>query len=145
RARGPGRPVDRTGGVRLAVMPGRPRSWLSPWSLLAGLVLTLLIAATINFVAFPGCAPAGTALADLPARCLGHARGTPAPFLITGRTWAQITVAAWSRTGRNGRWSPSQRCTRPSSLPDGITDLNHLRIRRHDRSGGVIHEYRLVA
>ena len=30
-------------------------------------------------------------------------------------------------------------------LPDGITDLDHLRLRRHDRTGGVIHEYRLVA
>jgi putative transposase len=31
------------------------------------------------------------------------------------------------------------------SLPDGVTDLDHLRVRRHDRAGGVIHEYRLVA
>jgi hypothetical protein len=30
-------------------------------------------------------------------------------------------------------------------LPGGITDLDHFRIRRHDRVGGVIHEYRLVA
>jgi putative transposase len=30
-------------------------------------------------------------------------------------------------------------------LPDGITDLDHFRVRRHDRVGGVIHEYRLVA
>ena len=29
-------------------------------------------------------------------------------------------------------------------LPDGVTDLNHFRVRR-DRAGGVIHEYRLVA
>jgi transposase len=29
-------------------------------------------------------------------------------------------------------------------LPDGVTDLDHFRIRR-DRAGGVIHEYRLVA
>jgi transposase InsO family protein len=31
------------------------------------------------------------------------------------------------------------------SLPDCVTDLDHFRIRRHDRAGGVIHEYRLVA
>ena len=31
------------------------------------------------------------------------------------------------------------------ALPDGITDLDHFRVRRHDRVGGVIHEYRLVA
>jgi len=30
-------------------------------------------------------------------------------------------------------------------LPDGITDLDHFRVRRHDRAGGIIHEYRLVA
>src|SRR5258708_11275355 len=30
-------------------------------------------------------------------------------------------------------------------LPDRVTDLEHLRVRRHDRVGGVIHEYRLVA
>ena len=30
-------------------------------------------------------------------------------------------------------------------LPDGATDLDHFRVRRHDRAGGVIHEYRLVA
>ena len=30
-------------------------------------------------------------------------------------------------------------------LPDGLTGLDHLRVRRRDRAGGVIHEYRLVA
>ena len=30
-------------------------------------------------------------------------------------------------------------------LPDCVTDLDHFRIRRHDRAGGVIHEYHLVA
>src|ERR1035438_3600220 len=30
-------------------------------------------------------------------------------------------------------------------LPDGVTDLDHFRVRRHDRAAGVIHEYRLVA
>ena len=30
-------------------------------------------------------------------------------------------------------------------LPDGVTDLGHSRVRRRDRAGGVIHEYRLVA
>jgi putative transposase len=28
--------------------------------------------------------------------------------------------------------------------PDGVTDLDHFRVRRRDRAGGVIHEYRLV-
>jgi hypothetical protein len=31
------------------------------------------------------------------------------------------------------------------SLPDGDTDLGHIRVRRHDHVGGVIHEHRLVA
>jgi hypothetical protein len=30
-------------------------------------------------------------------------------------------------------------------LPDGVTDLDHSHVRRRDRVGGVIHEYRLVA
>ena len=30
-------------------------------------------------------------------------------------------------------------------LPDDITDLDHVRVLRRDRAGGVIHEYRLVA
>jgi len=30
-------------------------------------------------------------------------------------------------------------------LPDGVTDLDHFRVRRRDRAGGVIHEYRLAA
>ena len=30
-------------------------------------------------------------------------------------------------------------------LPDGVTDLDHFRVRRRDHAGGVIHEYRLVA
>ena len=30
-------------------------------------------------------------------------------------------------------------------LPDGVTDLDHFRVRRRHRAGGVIHEYRLVA
>ena len=30
-------------------------------------------------------------------------------------------------------------------LPDGLTDLDHFRVLRRDRAGGVIHEYGLVA
>ena len=32
-----------------------------------------------------------------------------------------------------------------ATRPDRVTDLDHFRVRRHDRAGGVIHEYRLVA
>jgi transposase len=37
----------------------------------------------------------------------------------------------------------NQAALRP--LPDSVTDLDHFRVRRRDRAGGVIHEYRLVA
>jgi transposase len=30
-------------------------------------------------------------------------------------------------------------------LPDAVTDLDHFRVQRRDRAGGVIHEYRLAA
>jgi putative transposase len=30
-------------------------------------------------------------------------------------------------------------------LPEGVTNLDHFRVQRRDRAGGVIHEYRLVA
>jgi putative transposase len=30
-------------------------------------------------------------------------------------------------------------------LPDSVTGLDHFRVQRRDRAGGVIHEYRLVA
>ena len=30
-------------------------------------------------------------------------------------------------------------------LPDSVADLDNFRVRRRDRAGGVIHEYRLVA
>ena len=33
----------------------------------------------------------------------------------------------------------------PRPLPDGVTDMDHSRVRRHDRTGGIIHEYRLAA
>ena len=33
---------------------------------------------------------------------------------------------------------------RAAALPEGVTGLDHFRIRRRDRAGGTIHEYRLV-
>jgi hypothetical protein len=40
---------------------------------------------------------------------------------------------------------PHRTLDQAAPLPDGVTDLDHFRVRRHDRVGGVIHEYRLVA
>jgi putative transposase len=31
------------------------------------------------------------------------------------------------------------------ALPEGVADLDQVRVHRRDRVGGVIHEYRLVA
>jgi hypothetical protein len=88
------RPGDRDFEVRGPVRPGWPRAWVYPWSVLAGLVLTLLLGAHVNFVAFPSCAPAGTALARAPISCIAHARGNPLPFLITGRAGSLISEVA---------------------------------------------------
>lgn len=30
-------------------------------------------------------------------------------------------------------------------LPDNVVDLDHFRVTRHDRIGGILHEYRLIA
>ena len=44
--------------------------------------------------------------------------------------------------GHTAPWTKPRHC-RP--LPDRVTDLDHFRVRRQDRAGGMIHEYRLVA
>ena len=60
------------------------------------------------------------------------------------------TILRWQRDIVRRRWARRSHRTlnqaaplRP--LPDGVTDLDHFRVRRRDRAGGVIHEYRLVA
>jgi hypothetical protein len=57
------------------------------------------------------------------------------------------TLASWgagtSRGPRRPRAGSQAAPLRP--LPDGVTDLDHFRVRRRDRAGGAIHEYRLVA
>jgi putative transposase len=42
---------------------------------------------------------------------------------------------------------PHRTLSRPrrSPLPDSVADLDQFRVQQHDRAGGVIHEYRLVA
>jgi hypothetical protein len=49
---------------------------------------------------------------------------------------------AGSCRGKHDYVWPAAPSLRP--LPDGVTDLDHFRVRRRDRAGGVIHEYRLV-
>jgi hypothetical protein len=46
------------------------------------------------------------------------------------------------RRGVPSRWRQGNPLRCPGG---GVTDLDHVRLRRHDRIGGVIHEYHLVA
>jgi hypothetical protein len=68
-------------GSAPAALAGRPRPWMLPWGLLAGLVITLLFLAQMRWTQLPGCGPAGAPLAHLPARCIGLAEGYPLQFL----------------------------------------------------------------
>jgi len=43
------------------------------------------------------------------------------------------------------RHRPHRTLNQAGRLPDGVIDLDQLRVQRRDRAGGVIHEYRLVA
>ena len=40
---------------------------------------------------------------------------------------------------------PHRTLKQAAPLPDGVTDLDRFRVQRRDRTGGVIHEYYLVA
>ena len=76
---------------------------------------------------------------------------------IVRRRWARLSprggpgvrprIAGCGRwcCGWPGRTSPGATGGSTASSPDGVTDLNHFRVQRRDRAGGVIHEYRLVA
>jgi hypothetical protein len=68
-------------GAASAPLAGRPRPWMLPWGLLAGLVLTLLLLGQMSWAQVPGCGPPGASLAHLPGRCIGLARGAPLRFL----------------------------------------------------------------
>jgi hypothetical protein len=58
-----------------------PPVWMPLSALLTGLLATLLSLASMDFAAIPGCGPAGTTIARLPARCFGLAQGYPVRFL----------------------------------------------------------------
>jgi len=68
-------------GSAPAALAGRPRPWVLPWGLLAGLVITLLFLAQMRWTPLPGCGPAGAPRPHLPARCIGLAEGYPLRFL----------------------------------------------------------------
>jgi hypothetical protein len=78
---------QRTRGDDQADLPGpgaqriRPPVWLISAGLLIGLLVTLLYLGNLNFAPIPGCGAPGASLQQLPARCIGIARGYPLRFL----------------------------------------------------------------
>jgi hypothetical protein len=86
----------------------RPPLWLISTGLLTGLVVTLLYLANMGWTPIPGCAAPGASLAQLPARCIGLARGYPLRFLTADQSipvinkealikdWAQWSLVSFS-------------------------------------------------
>ena len=68
---------------------------------------------------------------------------TRVKFVIHDRN-ASFTVA-FDEVFRAGSARIIRQAAPLHPLPDGVTDLDHFRVQRRDRAGGVIHEYRLVA
>lgn len=130
------RPGPHTQAATAGPRPGRPKAWMLPWSLLAGLVITLLFLAQMGWTTLPGCGPAGAAVANLPSRCFGLAQGYPLRFLIGHQGMAEIDKPAlvrdwaqWSLVSasvlyafqllRPGRHDRSRAAPGPHSPPPG--------------------------
>ncbi|MFJ8313418.1 MULTISPECIES: IS481 family transposase [unclassified Streptomyces] len=80
--------------------------------------------------------------ADLPPRT------STAPCSGTSATCSTPSASSNNTTTRTGPTRPYSRTPRYTQPPEPITDpdqIAHLDIRRHDRLGGVIHEYRHTA
>jgi hypothetical protein len=85
-----------------------PPLWMVLTALLAGIAVTLLCLASMNYGALPGCFPAGPAIAQLPDRCFGLQEGLPLRFLaayqgspVVNTTaliedWAQWSLVSFS-------------------------------------------------
>src|SRR5260370_8562001 len=58
----------------------RPPLWLISTGLLAGLIVTLLYLANMNWTPIPGCAGPPASPHPLPAPCIALAPGHPPPF-----------------------------------------------------------------
>jgi len=71
-----------------------PRLWMVLTALLAGLVVTLLFLASMDWGVLPGCGPAGAALAQLPDRCFVLQEGLPLRFLSAYRRAPEISKRA---------------------------------------------------
>ena len=84
------------------------------------------------------------------ARFVLHDRD--APFT---QAFDAVFQAAGTRVSRSAVQAPRMNTHRPHRtlnqaaplrpLPDEVTDLDQFRVRRRDRAGSVIHEYRLMA
>jgi hypothetical protein len=83
--------ADRAGP---APQSARPPLWLILTGLLAGLVVTLLYLGSMSWTPIPGCGAAGASLQELPARCIGLARGYPLRFLTADQGMPVINKAA---------------------------------------------------
>jgi len=85
-----------------------PPLWLISTGLLAGLVVTLLYLANMNWTPIPGCGGPGASPDQLPARCIGLAQGYPLRFLTADQNipvinkealvkdWAQWSLVSFS-------------------------------------------------
>jgi hypothetical protein len=69
---------------------------------------------------------------------LGLSDLEPAPLMIVLREYEDFC----NSTGRTAPWTRPRHCGR---CQIASPDLDHFRVRRHDRAAGVIHEYHLVA
>jgi len=83
-----------TACTSVALVAGGPKPWLLPWSLLAGLALTLMLLGQMAPVALPGCGPAGSFIEQLPERCRGLAEGHPLRFLLGDHSIPRINKMA---------------------------------------------------
>ena len=82
-------------GSAPAALAGRPRPWMLPWGLLAGLVISLLFLAQMRWTQLSGCGPAGAPRAHLPARCIGLAEGYPLGSYTATKASPRSTSSRW--------------------------------------------------
>lgn len=99
---------DHAALASLTARSARPPLWLISTGLLAGLVVTLLYLANMNWTPLPGCGRPGASPGRLPARCIGLAEGYPLRFLTAAQNepminkealvkdWAQWSLVSFS-------------------------------------------------
>ncbi|MBO0832071.1 MAG: hypothetical protein J2P28_24640 [Actinobacteria bacterium] len=76
----------------------KPPSWLVPWSLLAGLLLTLAFLGSMDWKQIPDCGQRSTApytLYSLPGGCATITEGYPVRYLSTTPTLEENPGGSW--------------------------------------------------